>query len=306
MPKCKKHNLTRAGLKDLRRKVQVLTEELEQKEWASEKTEKGVKILYKELEKKNKQLKKIDRLKSQFVSNVAHEFKTPLIIARNCIDLILTGYSGAVNPEQKQMLERGIRTLDRLIRLVRDLLDLAKIESGKMGMKREEVDMARLWKEIFATYEQELSKKKISLGEDVAPDTGSVWGDRDKINEVIINLLNNAIKYTPQEGRIGVRLGGGEKKIRFEISDNGPGIAKKYLGKIFDKFERVTAEKEEGTGLGLPIARDIVALHKGKIWVESEPGKGSKFIFTLPRSLRQKNRQKKGDRHEEKNTDSGR
>ena len=115
---------------------------------------------------------------------------------------------------------------------------------------------------------------------------GVIWGDRDKVTEVIINLLNNAIKYTPEKGSIVVRIDGDDKEIRFEVYDSGPGIAKEDFEKIFDKFERVTVEKQEGTGLGLSIAKDIVGLHKGRIWVESEIGKGSKFIFVLPRDLR--------------------
>lgn len=273
-------------LKALRQEIESLTQELKGKEWASRKTNEGIKILYKELEDKNKKLKKIDQLKSQFVSNVAHEFKTPLVIARNCINLILGEHEGALNPEQKDVLKRGLGTLTRLIRLVTDLLDLARIESGKMSMKREEVDMADLTNEIFTAYESEISKKQIVFKKHIAPETGHIWADRDKISEVIINLLSNAIKYTPAGGRVTARLEGDEKKIRFEISDNGPGIPKKSLTKIFDKFERVTAEKEEGTGLGLPIAKDIISLHKGRLWVESEAGKGSRFIFTVPRSLR--------------------
>ena len=110
-----------------------------------------------------------------------------------------------------------------------------------------------------------------------------MWADKDKLTQVVINLLSNAIKYTPDKGNVAVKLEGSEKEIQFEISDTGAGIPKEDYGKIFDKFERITAEKQEGTGLGLPIARDIVELHRGKIWVESELGKGSKFIFTLPK-----------------------
>jgi signal transduction histidine kinase len=276
--------------KTLKGKLDRLSKELKEKEWAAKKTSEGIKILYKELEDKNKKLRKIDQLKSQFVINVAHEFKTPLIIARNCVDLIIAGHEGKINPEQKDMLQRGIKTLDRLIRLVTDLLDLAKIESGRVPMKRKEIDPGSLLSEILTSYETELSKKKITLKKKVASTAGLVWADRDKISEVIINLLTNAIKYTPKQGHIAVTLEGDRENIRFEISDTGPGIPRKYLGRIFDKFERVTAEKEEGTGLGLPIARDIIALHKGKIWVESKAGKGSRFIFTLPRSLRKQKR----------------
>jgi signal transduction histidine kinase len=156
-----------------------------------------------------------------------------------------------------------------------------------MEMCRTEFDIVALVNEILSSYERELSKKQLVLKKDIPPGIGLVWADRDKLSEVIINLLNNGIKYTPSPGQLIIKLEGTEKEIRFEISDTGPGIPGEYLEKIFDKFERITAEKQEGTGLGLPIAKDIVGLHKGKIWVESEVGKGSKFIFTLPRDLRE-------------------
>ena len=278
----------KAKLESLRDKLTKLTRELEDREWASRKTNEGIKILYKELEDKSNKLKKLDQIKSQFVINVAHEFKTPLTIARECIDLMLEGHGGEVSPVQKEFLARGLKTLDRLIRLVTDLLDLAKIESGKMVMKRVEVDMPELVNEILATYEAEAAKKGLSLEKHIEESAGMIWADRDKISEVVINLLTNAIKYTPAGGSITVSLQGDQKKIRCDVRNSGPGIPKKFLRKIFDKFERVTAEKQEGTGLGLPIAKDIVSLHKGRLWVESEAGKGSVFIFTLPRSIRNK------------------
>ena len=137
--------------------------------------------------------------------------------------------------------------------------------------------------EVIASNGAEISGKKMALEKDFSESAGSVWADRDKLTEVLINLLSNAIKYTPSGGRIVLGLSGTKKEVRFEISDSGPGIAKEDFCKLFDKFERLTAEREEGTGLGLAITKDIIALHKGRIWVESELGKGSKFIFTLPR-----------------------
>lgn len=288
--------MVKGKLEALKDKLAKLSKELEDREWASQKTNEGIKILYKELEEKSNKLKKLDQIKSQFVINVAHEFKTPLTIARECIDLILEGHGGEVSSRQKEFLMRGLKTLDRLIRLVSDLLDLAKIESGKIVMKRVEVDMSELVNEILTTYEAEVAKKGLSLERHIEESAGTIWADKDKVSEVVINLLTNAIKYTPAGGKITVKLEGDQKKIRCEIRDSGSGIQKKFLGKIFDKFERVTAEKQEGTGLGLPIAKDIVSLHKGRLWVKSELGNGSTFIFTLPRSIRKKG----GGRHEKK------
>jgi signal transduction histidine kinase len=169
--------------------------------------------------------------------------------------------------------------------LVTDLLDLAKIESGKTNMRKEQFEMGLLITEILNNYANEISKKQLTLKINIEQGIGPIQADRDKISQVIINLLNNAIKYTPGGGSITVQLAKGpDKDMRFEISDTGPGVAKEYFGKIFDKFERVAAEKYEGTGLGLSIVKGIVELHKGKIWIESEIGKGSKLIFILPKT----------------------
>jgi signal transduction histidine kinase len=243
------------------------------------------KRLLRELKEANEKLSEMDKRKSAFVANVSHEFKNPLAVIKESLALVIDGLVGKITPKQKEMLEGGKRNVERLIRLVTDLLDISKIEAGKVELKREKVDIRALIEEISKTYENEISNKGLILKEDIPEDIGDIWADRDKLTEVIINLLNNAIKYT-DKGSIDIKVTGTMKEIRFEIDDTGHGIAKENLKKVFDKFERITAEKQEGTGLGLPITKDIVELHKGKIWVESEPGKGSKFIFTLPRDLR--------------------
>ncbi|MBL7071443.1 MAG: hypothetical protein ISS26_04655 [Candidatus Omnitrophica bacterium] len=230
--------------------------------------------------------KRADDEKSAFVANVSHEFKNPLAVIGQSLGLILGGVCGKVNEKQKELLSTGKRNIDRLFRLVTDLLDISKIEAGKMVLREEKVDMTRLTDEVIATYKIEIDKKEITLKSDLPKDIGLIWGDRDKLSEVIINLLNNAIKYSNDKGNITIGLKGTEKDIRFEISDNGPGMPKESIGKIFNKFERITTEKREGTGLGLPITKDIVELHKGNIWAESDLGKGSKFSFILPRDFR--------------------
>ncbi|MFH1207980.1 MAG: ATP-binding protein [Candidatus Omnitrophota bacterium] len=228
-------------------------------------------------------LKQMDERKSAFVANVSHEFKNPLSNMQLSLDYVLDGSAGAVSEEQREVLTIALKNTERLIRLVTDLLDLSKIEAGKMKLKKESFGIAALAEEVLAGDANEISKKNLLLEKDFSESAGEVLADRDKLTEVLINLLSNAVKYTPSGGKIILRLSGTEEEVRFEISDSGPGIAKEDFGKLFDKFERLTAEKQEGTGLGLPIVKDIVELHQGRIWVESEPGKGSKFIFTLPR-----------------------
>lgn len=230
--------------------------------------------------------KRADDAKSAFVANVTHEFQNPLLAVRESLSALLEGYVGEIDLEQKKIVEPAKRNIERLMRLVTDLLDLSKIEAGKMKMRVEKFDIVQLVNEILATYKSEVSKKQIFLKKDIPQDIGFLWADKDKLSEVIINLFSNAIKYTPNSGTITIKILGTSEGIRYEISDTGSGILRDDYERIFDKFERITAEKKEGTGLGLPIAKEIIALHKGKIWVESEIGKGSKFIFVMPRELR--------------------
>lgn len=239
--------------------------------------------LSKRISDQNEELKKLDARKSAFVGNVSHELKNPLAVIKESMSLLRDKVVGEVSEEQKEILSMGMRSSDRLIRLVTDLLDLSQIEAGKLKLKSEKIELRALVEEVLGTYKTQASKKRLVLQKKIQPDLGVLVGDRDKLTEVITNLLNNAIKYTSQ-GTITVKLTGTAQEVRFEMADTGPGIPPEYQEKIFDKFERIMTEKQEGTGLGLPIAKDIIELHHGKLWVESEPGKGSKFIFVLPRS----------------------
>jgi signal transduction histidine kinase len=214
---------------------------------------------------------------------VAHEFRTPLTIIKGNVDLVNKGGLGNVAPAQKEMLDGAINIVNRLSRLVNDLLDISKIESGKMELKKEPVDMNGIIEENLAIFDKLIKDKKQRLQKDLARDLPRISADKDKITQVFVNLLSNAIKYTPEAGAITVKTVNLEKEIMAEITDTGEGVAPDNLDKIFDKFTRVTAEKKEGTGLGLPIAKDIVVLHNGRMWVKSDMGKGSQFYFTLPK-----------------------
>ncbi len=236
--------------------------------------------------KAEKTLREMDARKSDFVANVAHEFKNPLFNIRESTRIVLDNPEGALAPQLHRMIEITNRSADRLLRLVTNLLDIAKIEAGKVQLDATDVDMAPLIDEVAAFFEGEFAAKKLIFRKDVPADLGAVWGDRDKLTEVFINLVGNAAKYTPEGGQITLKVRGTATEVRVEIVDTGEGIAKEYLEKIFDKFERVTAESQEGTGLGLPIAKGIVELHHGKIWMESEVGEGSTAIFILPRDFR--------------------
>jgi len=236
-----------------------------------------------ELEAANKKLQQLDKIKSDFVANVAHEFRTPLTIIKGNVDLVNKGGLGLVAPAQKEMLDGAINIVNRLSRLVNDLLDISKIESGKMELKKEPVEMNKIIEENTAIFDKLIKDKKQTLKKNLAKDLPGIIADKDKITQVFVNLLNNAIKYTPESKNITIETFNLDKEIMVGVSDCGEGVAPDDIDKIFDKFTRVTAEKKEGTGLGLPIAKDIVNLHKGRIWVKSEIGKGSQFFFTLPK-----------------------
>jgi signal transduction histidine kinase len=222
-------------------------------------------------------------LKSQFVANVSHEFKNPLAILLASIESLSDGIAGDINPKQKSILERTTRTLNRLLRLINDLLDISRIEAGNMEVSKEDVDVRSLVAEIAEFHEEELLRKQLIFTADIQKDIGPVFADKDKLTEILFNLFNNAIKYSRDGGNIAIRITDTGEELRFEISDAGLGIPEDCFDKIFDKFERITSEKQEGTGLGLPIAKELVKLHNGRIWVESEIGKGSTFIFVLPK-----------------------
>jgi signal transduction histidine kinase len=270
----------------LEKKLKETKEELDIQTWALEKTNESLKFLYKELDGKNKKLKELDELKSNFVANVSHEFKTPLALIKESISIILEEITGKINQEQRNVLEICKNSSERLIRLVTDLLDVSKIEAGKIQMKREEIDIASIVNEVLKSYEIELVKRNINLKISIPAKKFCVWGDKDRIAQVIMNLLSNAVKHTSAKGNILVKIKQRKIDIVFEISDDGIGIPKKDIEKIFNKFEKVTSNKKEGTGLGLPITKDIVELHKGSIKVESVYRKGTKFTVVLPKDLR--------------------
>ena len=236
-----------------------------------------------ELEAANKKLKELDRIKSDFVANVAHEFRTPLTIIKGNVDLVVKGGLGDVTSEQKEMLDGAKNVANRLARLVNDLLDISKIESGKMNLSADSININRIIEENLPGFTKMIKDRKQTLKKELARDMPDIKADMDKITQVFINLVSNAIKYSPEGGSIAVKSLNLENEIMVEVSDTGEGVSSENLDKIFDKFTRVTAEKKEGTGLGLPIAKDIVVLHKGRMWVKSEIGKGSQFYFTLPK-----------------------
>jgi PAS domain S-box-containing protein len=231
-------------------------------------------------------LKELDRMKSEFVSNVSHELRTPLTAIKGSVDNMLDGITGPLTEKQTRYLSRIKSNTDRLGRLITDLLDLSKIEAGKIELRPSRLIANWLVSEIADTLRTVASEKLISL-EVAAPDAAlSVWADRDKVVQILMNLIGNALKFTPPHGNVTIGVEQPEAHwVKISVTDTGPGIPSDQAGKIFEKFyqlEQPKKHKAAGTGLGLTISKALVEMHGGKIWMESITGKGTTFSFTLP------------------------
>jgi two-component system phosphate regulon sensor histidine kinase PhoR len=228
-------------------------------------------------------LKDLNEQKDAFVANVSHEFGSPLAIIKGFLDLLNDEVPGPVNPEQREAIQIGLKTVKRLSRLTRDLLDISKIEAGKIKLACDVLDMASVMRSVVESFSQESARKKVKVQLQIPPEPVKLNGDEDRLTQVVVNLFSNALKYTPEGGTISLGMEPLGDRVRIWVQDTGPGIPEAQRNKIFDKFERIVLEKEQGTGLGLSIARDLVRLHGGTIWVTAdENGTGSKFIFELP------------------------
>ncbi len=243
-----------------------------------------------ELERANKELRKIDDIKSEFVSVASHELRTPLAAIKNAVQLILSRKAGEINENQAKFLSMAERNINRLTNILNNLLDLSRIESGKIDIKFEELDIRAPIEFVVASLKPQTDGKSIELRTDLWEQLPSVYGDREKVEQILTNLLGNAIKFTPEGGKIIVSampLDPQERKLAISVRDTGIGIPGDQLEKIFDKFHQVEGSLHRsagGTGLGLAITRGLVEANYGTIRAESEVGKGSTFTFTLPLS----------------------
>ncbi len=224
------------------------------------------------------------RLRAEFISMVSHELRTPLGIIQEGLDLVLDGSAGALNPEQREYLDTAKRNVDRLRRLITDVLDYQKLEAGRMEVALSEEDLNALAADVAHEFEPVAEKKGLRIVTRLAPGLPKVSCDRDKIIQVLTNFLNNAVKFAEQ-GTITVSTKRDADWIRLAVTDEGEGISLEGQAKLFQPFSRIAApagrRKPGGTGLGLAIAKRIITLHKGYIGVESAPGKGATFYFTM-------------------------
>jgi len=233
------------------------------------------------------EVKNISDRKTDFVSSVSHELRTPLTSIKGYASILLAGKLGTLPPEIQVRLDKINRHSDELVHLVNDLLDIARIESGRVIMKKEPLDLKSIIERVSDLLSVQLKEKHIELNSNIDPDANAIFVDKSQIERVFINIISNAIKFTPQKGKIIIQT---HKKdgdgVQVDIADTGCGVAEGEQEKIFEEFYRVDNpinQEAKGTGLGLALVKRIVEAHHGKIWVESKVGAGSTFSFTIPK-----------------------
>lgn len=233
----------------------------------------------------NERLRELDERKSAFVSIASHEIRTPLTSMKGFVENMLAGVTGDLRERQALYLTRVKYNIDRLTRTLNDLLDLSRIEAGHVELRLADVSLAEVTAEALDNLRPQAEEKSLELETTTPSQLAPVRGDRDKILQILTNLIHNAIKFTPSSGRISVSLTPVEDSaIQVCVADTGCGIASEEVPNVFDRFYRTDSGTTEarGAGLGLAITKSLVELHQGRIWVESTVGSGSRFYFTLP------------------------
>jgi len=228
-------------------------------------------------------LTELDRLKSEFVMMASHELRTPLTSIGMSIKLLLEKTMGKLDGKEQQLLLAAHEDLQRLKNLVNNLLDLSKIEAGKMAMEFENISVHSLCQNATGVLKNQIDAKGVNVTLDLHPDLPNVKADANKIIWALTNLISNALRYTDSGGQIRLSAERIDPYIHVSVIDNGPGIPFEVQSKIFDKFVQIKSDKAlGGSGLGLTICKEIIRAHGGTIWVDSTPGEGSTFTFTLP------------------------
>ena len=231
--------------------------------------------------------REVDRMKTEFVSLVSHELRTPLTSIKGFTEMVLDGDAGEINEEVEEYLGIVDNNAERLVALVNDLLDISRIESGRIQLKVEAVDLNEIVQTVVATMQHNIEQKQQSLSVQIAPDATIVKGDQDKLVQVLTNYVSNAYKYTQEGGKIQIAITKQDNLAQVAVSDNGFGIAPEDQERLFTRFYRVDnamTRQVGGTGLGLSIVKQIIELQGGEVGIDSEPGKGSIFWFTVPLS----------------------
>ena len=229
--------------------------------------------------------KRIEDMKTEFVSIVSHEFRTPLTSIKGFVDLILEGDTGEINETQKEFLEIAQVETNRLAALVTDLLDVSRIETGRIELRMEPLSIGEIINAAITSLRPQATEKAVGVTVRLSEESLKVKGEHDRVNQVLLNLLSNAIKYNRQGGKVDIMVSRDNGMVQVDVVDTGIGIPSGDIPMLFTKFYKAgatAAVSTGGTGLGLFIAKSLVELHGGRIWVKSKEGKGSTFSFTLP------------------------
>jgi signal transduction histidine kinase len=241
--------------------------------------------LFEEIADKSRQLEAASRHKSEFLANMSHELRTPLNAVIGFSEVLLQRMFGDLNPKQDEYLKDIYASGQHLLSLINDILDLSKIEAGRMELAPAPFHLPSALENAVTLVKERAARHGITLQVDVDPRLGEMVGDERKLKQVLLNLLSNAVKFTPEGGRVSLKARRTDGLVEIAVTDTGIGIAPEDQAAIFEEFRQVgsdEARKQEGTGLGLTLAKKFVELHGGRIWVESEVGRGSAFTFTLP------------------------
>jgi signal transduction histidine kinase len=241
--------------------------------------------LFHEIEDKSRQLEAASRQKSEFLANMSHELRTPLNAVIGFSEVLLQRMFGELNDKQDEYLKDIYASGQHLLSLINDILDLSKIEAGRMELAPAPFHLPIALENAVTLVRERAARHGITLELDLDPRLGELVGDERKVKQVLLNLLSNAVKFTPEGGRMSLKAVLTNGLVEISVSDTGIGIAPEDQAAIFEEFRQVGSDetrKQEGTGLGLTLAKKFVELHGGRLWVESELGRGSTFTFTLP------------------------
>ncbi len=238
-----------------------------------------------ELARKNRELTHLDELKSDFMATMSHELRTPLTSIIGYSDMLLSGMTGELNEKQQGFIQSILNGGETLLNLINDVLDLTKIEAGRLELNFEGVDLRASLLNVLPVVKPRAQEKRIRISTFLPTELPPVWADPAKLNQVLLNLLTNGIKYTHENGSVSVEARLTEGMVEIWVNDTGIGIASEDLDRVFQRFTQIDSSatrRQGGTGLGLAIARELVELHGGTMRVQSKLGKGSSFIFTVP------------------------
>jgi PAS domain S-box-containing protein len=243
------------------------------------------KVVEEKIKKQNVQLKKLDRVKNDFLNSTSHELRTPVASIKGYIQMLLKHTLGDITEEQKKALEVLLRNTNRLDHLIQDILDVSRLESGTMKFITEKTDVTKMVNEIAETMQTSADLKRIKINIDIQKEIPDLMIDSERVKQVLINLVDNAIKFSPDSSTINIKARKEKENVLFEVQDFGRGIPKNKQKKIFERFYQVDSgidRKFGGIGLGLTISKKIIDTYDGQIWVDSTLGKGSSFKFSLP------------------------